>query len=87
MYYVIDDANSVSKQPHKQYESLKKQNEEYERILVNTLNSMDIPDRDKYLKIVEIKYIRRRLLAAMDFKVYDDVYEYNAENGIEIKKI
>ena len=21
------------------------------------------------------------------FKVYDDVYEYNAENGIEIKKI
>lgn len=73
LYYVIDDANSVSKQPHKQYESLKKQNEEYERILVNTLNSMDIPDRDKYLKIVEIKYIRRRLLAAMDFKVYDDV--------------
>ena len=88
LYYVIDDANSVSKAPHKQYELLKKQNEEYERILVNTLNSMDIPDREKYLKIVEIKYIRRRLLAAMDFKAYDDVineYKKLEELGVADK--
>lgn len=77
LYYVIDDLDSVSKKPHKRYDKLKLQNEEYERILVNTLNSMDIPDRDKYLKIVELKYIRRRLLAAIDFKAYDDaILEY-----------
>ena len=79
LYYVIEDINSVSRAPHKAYGKRIKQIEEYERILVNVLNSMDIPDRDKYLQMVKIKYIRRRLYVAVDYnQPMDAIREYKA---------
>ncbi len=72
IYYVVEDFDSVSRAPHKSYDKLKAQNEEYERILNNVLDSMAIPDKKKYLRMVEIKYIRRRLYAAIDFNQPND---------------
>lgn len=77
LYCVVDNTNSVSRTPHKSYEKTREQNNEYERILINVLNSMDIPDRQRYLEMVKLKYIRRRMCAAIDFKQYDDaITEY-----------
>ncbi len=77
LYYVISNENSVSAAPRKTYEKLKEQNNEYELILNETLNRMDIPDKDRYLKMVKVKYIRRRMCAAIDFKAYSDaICEY-----------
>ncbi len=74
LYAVVDNAGSVSRDPHKDYEKLKKQNEEYEAILVNTLKQMRMAEseREKYFDIIEEKYIRRRMCAAVDFKQYCD---------------
>lgn len=79
LYYVVEDFNSVSRGPHKSYEKLVKQNEEYERILINVLSGMEMPEeeRQKYLKMVKIKYIRRRLYAAIDYShPTDAIKEY-----------
>lgn len=77
LYYVISDENSVSAAPRKTYEKLKTQNYEYEMILNETLKRMDIPDKEKYLEMVKVKYIKRRMCAAIDFKVYNDaICEY-----------
>ena len=73
LYYVIYDDNSVSRISHKSYERVKAQNEEYEKILNTVISKMDIPDKDKYLKTVEIKYVKRRLLAAANFNQNNDV--------------
>lgn len=84
LYYVVEDFNSVSRAPHKSYDKLVKQNEEYERILVNVLNSIDMPDIEKikYFRMVKIKYIRRRLYAAVDYnQPIDAIKEYK-----ELKK-
>lgn len=81
LYYVVEDFNSVSRAPHKSYEKLVKQNEEYERILVNVLNGMEMPEeeRQKYLRMVKIKYIRRRLYAAIDYsQPTDAILEYRS---------
>lgn len=77
LYYVVEDFNSVSRAPHKSYDKLVKQNEEYERILVNVLNSIDMPDleKEKYLRMVKIKYIRRHLYAAVDYNQPADAIE------------
>lgn len=77
LYYVVDNASSVSRNPHKHYEKAQAQNREYEKILINTLNAMQIPDRDAYLRMVKLKYIRRRMCTAIDFgKMPDAVQEY-----------
>lgn len=72
LYAVVDNSESVSRSPHKSYEKTKKQNLEYEKILVEVLKSMDIKDKEKYLQMVERKYIRRRMKAAVDFEHFSD---------------
>ncbi len=85
LYYVIYDNNSVSRQPHKDYEKLKEQNNAYEEILNQTLKSMEIPELDKYLKMVKVKYIRRRMCAAIDFGLYTDaVKEYKSLRDLRV---
>lgn len=85
LYNVVHDLDSVSRVAHKSYERLKEQNAEYERILTNVLASMDIPDKAYYEDMVTVKYIRRRMLAAIDFAHYDDAmreYALLKERGI-----
>lgn len=77
LYYVISNEDSVSAAPRKTYKKLIAQNDEYELILNETLGRMDIPDKDKYLNMVKVKYIKKRMCAAIDFKMYNDaIYEY-----------
>ena len=77
LYYVIYDSDSVSRIAHKSYDRLKQQNEEYERILINVLTSMNIPDLEYYMNLVKVKYIRRRMKAAIDNNARDDaLHEY-----------
>ncbi len=79
IYYVVDNAGSVSRDPKKSYKTKREQFAEYERILVNVLNSLDIKDRDKYLEMVKIKYIRLRMCIAIDFEEYlEAIKEYRA---------
>ena len=73
LYYVIFDENSVSLGAKKSYERTQQQNEEYEKILNTVITQMHIDDEEKYLKMIEIKYIKRRLLAAANFNCYDVV--------------
>lgn len=78
LYCVVDNSSSVSRNPHKSYKKTQEQNLEYEKILTKVLNSMNIPDREKYMRIVTEKYIRRRMLAAINFEQYEDaVVEYD----------
>lgn len=71
LYYVVQNTNSVSRDPMKNgLEAFLNQREEHMRILMETLNSMDIPDRDYYLDIVENKYIRVRMIAYYNFGRY-----------------
>lgn len=79
LYYVVHDLDSVSRVAHRSYARLKEQNAEYERILVNVLDSMDIPDKEKYQNMVTDKYIRRRMLAAIDFAEYRDALQEYAK--------
>lgn len=74
LYCVVDNINSVSRNPHKSYELLKKQNLEYETILNSVINSMNIKDKNKYLNMIKIKYIRRRMIAAFNNYDYETVY-------------
>lgn len=77
IYCVVDNARSVSRDPGKSYGTKKEQLAEYERILLNVLDSMDIADKDRYLEMVKLKYIRRRMCLAIDFHVYPDaIAEY-----------
>jgi len=87
LYYVLYDENSVSRVARKSYERVKLQNDEYERILNNVVGSMDIPDKEKYLKMIKVKYIRRRMRAAIDYSNKADAKaEYRklkSENAVE----
>lgn len=72
LYYVVENRNSVSRNPMKKgLDAFLNQREEHKKILVETLKSMDIPDRSYYLNIVENKYIRVRMRAAYNFGNYD----------------
>ena len=73
LYYVIDDSNSVSREPLKSYDKLMRVTDEYEKILVNVLNGMEIPDRQKYLDMVKVKYLRYRMMHGINFGHYDTV--------------
>lgn len=73
LYCVVDNIDSVSRTPHKTYEGVKSQNLEYEKILINVLNSMEIENKKKYYDMVKIKYIRRRMYVAFNFNKKDDV--------------
>ena len=65
LYCVIDQKVSVSRLTNQPYEKIKAVEYEYEKILLETLNSMEISDREKYIKIVRVKYIRRRMKIAI----------------------
>lgn len=68
LYYVVENSSSVSRNPGKNgLQSFLAQREEHKKILVETLNSMDIPDRKKYLRIVDIKYYRVKMRAAYNY--------------------
>lgn len=78
LYCVVDNSSSVSRNPHKSYKKTQEQNAEYEKILIEVLNTMDIPEKEQYMKIITLKYIRRRMLAAINFMQYEDaIKEYN----------
>lgn len=73
LYCVIDQKDSVSRVSNKPYEKVKKVVFECEKIIIETLNRMEIPDRDYYLYIVKEKYIRRRMRIAVEYGQREDV--------------
>ena len=79
LYYVVQNSNSVSRDPMKRgLEAFLNQREEHKRILVETINSMNIHDRQHYIDIVENKYIRVRMKAYYNFGRYKmAVKEFN----------
>lgn len=85
LYYVVYDLESVSRIAHKSYDRIKKQNEEYERILNNVLAGMDIPDKERYLDMVRLKYIRRRMRAALDYGCRNDALAEYKKLRVETK--
>ena len=61
MFYFVIRQDSISNIT--QYQGIEKQIDkldEYERIITNTLNSMEFEDRDSYLKKVKLKYSRQK---------------------------
>lgn len=85
LYCVVENKESVSRTPHKSYKGVLMQNKEYEKILTNVINSMNIEDKNYYLNLIKIKYIRRRMRAAFDFGYKKDVM-YEFENLKKLNK-
>lgn len=72
LYCVIDQKESVSRISQKSYEKVIWIENECERILVDTINKMDILEKEKYLKMVRVKYIRSRMKDAINFGIRED---------------
>lgn len=80
LYYVLVNSSSVSRDPAKSgITKLLEQKDEYKKILVETLNSFELPDRDKYLAMVDEKYARMKMRIGYNFKNKDVFNEYFKE--------
>lgn len=69
------------------YKKIMSSCDEHENILVNTVESIDMPEEEKkkYLSIIKEKYIRKRLYIASDFKdknLSNKQYEILKKNNI-----
>lgn len=84
LYYVINNAWSVSRNPSKYgFSHLIAQKEEYKSILIHTLNSFEFEDREKYLHLVHIKYARMKMRIAYTY--HETEYTYAMYD--EIKRL
>lgn len=65
------------------------QSDEYERIIINTLLSMGIPDEEKYVEAIKLKYQRRRVQIYAERKARKEMKrEYRKlkeQNGVDLK--
>ena len=69
LYYVLNNSHSVSRDPAKGgKDKLIRQKEEYRKILITTLYSFELPDRLKYVNMVNEKYARMEMQIGFSFK-------------------
>lgn len=69
LYFVLENSNSVSRDPLKLgITELLSQKDEYKKILIATLHSFELPNRDKYLNIIDEKYNRMKMRIGYNFK-------------------
>lgn len=69
LYYVLENSNSVSRDPAKLgISALLAQKDEYKKILIETLNSFDLQDKNRYLTMVDEKYARMKMRIGYNFK-------------------
>lgn len=77
LYYVLVNSSSVSRDPAKSgITKLLEQKDEYKKILVETLYSFELPDRNKYLAMVDEKYARMKMRIGYNFKNKDVFDKY-----------
>lgn len=81
LYYVIEHSNSVSRCATT-YEKKIKQIKEYQNILLNTIGKLNIPEKNKYLNRVNLRYAHRFFAWAMG--EFD--FEFAKQNYIYLKK-
>ena len=80
LYYVLANSSSVSRDPAKLgISKLLEQKNEYKRILVETLYSFALPNRKKYLDMVDEKYARMKMRIGYNFKNRNVVDEFFRE--------
>lgn len=69
LYYVLENSKSVSRDPAKLgISKLLAQKDEYKKILIETLNSFDLPDKNRYLTMVDEKYARMKMRIGYNLK-------------------
>lgn len=87
LYYVLNNAHSVSRDPVKGgLEKLMRQKEEYRKILLTTLSSFNCPEKNKYEKIINEKYARMEMQIAYSFKD-QTLFEEKYKELKELKRV
>lgn len=77
LYSVVKNIDSVSRTPNRKYDTAIAQKNEYEKILLTTLKSMNISEYDYYERMVKEKYYRIKMCIAITFGEYPDaIIEY-----------
>ena len=64
--FVVREDSISNIAAHKGLDAQLKQNDEYVKILTTTLTGMDLPDREKYISKIQIKYAKRNLKLCRD---------------------
>jgi glycosyltransferase involved in cell wall biosynthesis len=81
---------SLSDQSNHSYEKKMIRLINYEEIIINTLNHMNITDKEKYIDNIKLYYINSKFVLAAENRNLDDVNEYyrllKKNNDVGIKK-